>query len=232
MKNVYIVNIVWISLIIVFVIFYKIMSGEFAKIENEVVDKYDEKVIVTYTTKNDIEKLYINNQKFLSELVHELNEIEDIYKYSQISIPFTYPEEDVMFYGNKDNKVEVSESLKEKFILLSRGLKINQIFIRIISAGEEHLSNGNLNCTFIFSQWDCMNNSYIGLMASPINLELKEDSFIDVAFDFDKSKTVVRNLKLDTYEGIYWYYRLSRDTDSRLYPFRNRIYDIVKGNLN
>ena len=137
-----------------------------------------------------------------------------------------------MFYGNKDNKVEVSESLKEKFILLSRGLKINQIFIRIISAGEEHLSNGNLNCTFIFSQWDCMNNSYIGLMASPINLELKEDSFIDVAFDFERHKTVVRNLKLDTYEGIYWYYRLSRDTDSRLYPFRNRVYDIVKGNLN
>ena len=208
------------------------MSAEFAKIENEVVDKYDEKVIVTYTTKNEIEKLYINNQKFLSELVHELNEIEDIYKYTQISIPFNYPEKDVMFYGNKDNKVEVSESLKEKFILLSRGLKINQIFIRIISAGEEHLSNGNLNCTFIFSQWDCMNNSYIGLMASPINLELKEDSFIDVAFDFERHKTVVRNLKLDTYEGIYWYYRLSRDTDSRLYPFRNRVYDIVKGNLN
>lgn len=232
MKKIYIVNIVWVSLIIVFVIFYKIMSGKFAKIENEVVDKYDEKVIVTYTTKNDIEKLYINNQKFLSELVHELNEIEDIYKYSQISIPFTYPEEDVMFYGNKDNKVEVSESLKEKFILLSRGLKINQIFIRIISAGEEHLSNGNLNCTFIFSQWDCMYNSYIGLMASPLDLKENTGILDDVIFNFNDYETIVLNSKIDTYECIYWYYRLSRDTESRWYPFWNRVYDIVKGNLN
>ena len=81
MKKVYIVNIVWVSLIIVFVIFYKIMSAEFAKIENEVVDKYDEKVIVTYTTKNDIEKLYINKLQVHTNIINctQLNHRLSVY---------------------------------------------------------------------------------------------------------------------------------------------------------
>lgn len=89
------------------------MSVEFSKIENTVVDKYDEKIITTYTTKNDIEKLYINNQKFFAELTYELNKIDEIYKYKQISIPFNYPKDDVIFYGNKNGNISISKSLSE-----------------------------------------------------------------------------------------------------------------------
>lgn len=57
MKKTYIFNAVMIALFVIFIIFLKIMSVEFSKIENNVVDKYDEKIITTHTTKNDIEKI-------------------------------------------------------------------------------------------------------------------------------------------------------------------------------
>lgn len=226
MKKIYIINIVMIAL---FIIFFKIMSVEFTKIENKVVDKYDEKVITTYTTRDDIEKFYINNQKFLSELTYELNGIDEIYKYTQISIPFNYPKEDVIFYGNKNNNVEISESLSKKFVLLSNGLKINKIIIRRIY--DEESSNGNLKCSFIFLQSDLTSNTFISLMGSPTNLNYNTNFFTKIAFSVKNNATASRAIKIDEYDGIYWYYYISRDLDKKRYPFWNRVYDIVKGNL-
>ncbi len=208
------------------------MSVEFSKIENKVVDKYDEKIITTYITKNDIEKLYINNQKFFAELTYELNKIDEIYKYKQISIPFNYPKDDVIFYGNKNGNVSISKSLSEKFMLLSSGLKINKILIKISSENEKELSNGNLNCSFLFLQSNLFNNTFISLMGSPVNLDSNINSFINIAFSIEDHATSRHLLKIDTYDGIYWYYYISRDLDKRNYPFWNRVYDIVKGNLS
>lgn len=232
MKKLYIINITLIVLILILFIFLKIMSVEFAKIENQIVDKLDEPVITTYTTKNDIEKLYINNKKFLSELIYELNEIDKINEYKQISIPFNYPQKDLTFYSNKGYKANVSESLKNKFILLSSGLKINKMLIKIPYENDETVNNGNLNCDFEFLQSNLLSDTYISLMASSIDIDSNDASYVDIAFSFYDSGRARSIIKIGEYEGIYWYYCVYRNFDTRFYPFWHRVYDIVNGNLN
>lgn len=213
MKRLTIIGLVIIILIVFsYVVFEKTMV-EFNKIENEVIDT-ETNTKILYTRKEQIEELFQDNKDFFEEIVNELNKIENIDKYSQISIPFNYPESNVIFYGY-DGQVNLSDKLKEDFKYLYNVLKINQIYIRL-SFDTEHekdvFINNHTPVDFIFLQKEwASNDNYIGIQAAVY--ELLPSKFRD---------------EIDKTTDWHWYYVISRYPE---YNFWQRLYDMVYGNL-
>ena len=213
MKRFTFIGIAVFVLIVFSFLFYNKTRAEFDKIENKVIDSETNTKIV-YTRKNQIERLFQDNKEFFEDIVNELNKIENIDKYSQISIPFDYPESEVIFYGY-DEKVNLSNELKEDFKYLYNDLGINTIYIRL-SFDTEHekdvFINNHIPVDFIFLQKEwAPNDNYVGLQAAVYELRLSEF-----------------NDKIDKTTDWYWYYVMSR------YPecsFWQKLYDLVYGNL-
>lgn len=213
MKRFTIIGLVLIILIIFFYLFFEKTMVEFDKIENKVIDSETNTKIV-YTKRDQIEELFSDNKEFFEEIVNELNKIENIDKYSQISIPFDYPESDVIFYGH-DEKVNLSDKLKEDIKYLYNVLKINEIYIRL-SFDTEHekdvFINNHIPVDFIFLQKEwAPNDNYVGIQAAVY--ELLPSKFRD---------------KIDKTTDWYWYYVISRYPE---YSFWQRLYDVVYGNI-
>lgn len=213
MKRFTIIGLVLIILIIFFYLFFEKTMVEFDKIENKVIDSETNTKIV-YTKRDQIEELFSDNKEFFKEIVNELNKIENIDKYSQISIPFDYPESDVIFYGH-DEKVNLSDKLKEDIKYLYNVLKINEIYIRL-SFDTEHekdvFINNHIPVDFIFLQKEwAPNDNYVGIQAAVY--ELLPSKFRD---------------KIDKTTDWYWYYVISRYPE---YGFWQRLYDVVYGNI-
>lgn len=220
--------------IILSVVFYLKGCYEFDKIENEMVIDWISKneITITYTTKNDIKNLYNNNKDFFQDLVFELDNIDDIYKYDQIQIPFNYPENDLFYYGNSKDKVylTVDSSLKEKLIFLSNELKINRITTRLTNGYREENSNNRLNCDFIFTQDDGRDDSYIGIAASTAEYGDNTGYIFKQVFKSYSGNCAFMSI-IDETDDIFWYYRCSREMDKRKYGFWQRLYDVIHCNL-
>lgn len=213
MKRFTIIGLVLIILIVFFYLFFEKTMVEFDKIENKIIDEETNTKIV-YTKRDQIEELFRDNKEFFEEIVNELNKIENIDKYSQISIPFDYPESDVIFYGH-DEKVNLSDKLKEDFKYLYNVLKINEIYIRLSFDTEREKDvfiNNHIPVDFIFLQKEwAPNDNYVGIQAAVY--ELLPSKFRD---------------KIDKTTDWHWYYVISRYPE---YSFWQKLYDVVYGNL-
>lgn len=219
-----------IILFVLMLIFFKVMVFNFDKIENEIIDLRTN-AKVEYTTRSEIEKLLNNNREFFDIFVDQLRQIENIEKYTEISIPFDYPKNDVMFYGYEDDTLKIDDNLKNKLETLSNKLKINAIYIIPTLNIDE--SQDKLNkCDFIFTQTNFLNNTYIGLLNSSNYYSIKEKNFLKVAFTIDRYRVFGFKYNINTKKASSnWYYYCSRNLDKKNYTFWHRIYDIVKGNL-
>lgn len=227
---------IFISLFILFIILF-IKKGvyEFNKIENEKLIDWisDNEITVTYTTKDDIKNLYKNNKDFFQDLVFELNKIEDIHKYNEIQIPFNYPQNDLLYYGNsKDNIYLYPNSvLKDELIFLSNELKINRIYIRLTNGFIEENSNDELlNCDYIFAQDDGSDDSYIGIAASSANYGDNTGHILKNIFK-NYNGTSAFLSKIGKVDNVFWYYRCSRSMSIKKYNFWQRVYDTMHCNI-
>ena len=187
--------------------YYKFYGIENALIDNETNTK------TMYTTKSQIQSLAFNNKDFFEEFISELMELDGIEKVKSIQIPFDNNEKYAHFWGLKlyydiDNDKKLSKHLK----YLSRELNIHSIH------------------SFVFTENVGVGNTYIGLKYDKLGHTETAESHNNIAWTVSDSFTVCFDEQIDGMDN--WYYVCSRDLNTTFYPFWNRVYDIVKGNLS
>lgn len=210
-----------IFVVLFFIFIFSLTCYKFYSIENVIIDN-ETNTKITYTTKSQIQSLISNNEGFFNEFVSELLELDDIEKVKSIQIPFDNDEKYVHFWGLEmyyeiDNNKKLSTDLK----YLANELNIHSIHV--------YKSSNNNELSFVFTEKTDIGNTYIGLKYSESNHIETTVSHNSIAWTISDGCTSSFEEKI---EGIdNWYYICSRDLNTTFYPFWNRIYDIVKGNL-
>lgn len=214
---------IFFILFIILSVLFSITKLEFEKIENKVINSNLD-IHITYTKREQLDKLLKENLSFFSEIIKEIQSDENLNYCSEISIPFDYPNEDVKLYPvDSDNKEEIviNDDLRDKFIYLSNELKINCITI---------LPDGNGEYVYVFYQTDFWDNTYIGIVGSPVNQNIEDSptkKFAFTKYNPVRTNTIYKPIDVDS--DYYWYYKYSRDI--RPYTFWDRLYDIVYNNV-
>ena len=221
-------KILFILFIILAVLFSiaKITKSEFEKIENRIINR-DLDIRITYTKREQLDKLLKENLPFFSEIITEIRSDENLNYCNEISIPFDYPDEDVKLYFagfiNKEEKedIVINDDLRDKFIYLSNEFKINCITI---------MPDGNSEYVYAFYQTDFLDDTYIGIVGSPVDQNIEDKPTKKFAFTkYDPIRTNIIYKPIDVDSDYYWYYKYSRDI--MFYSFWDRLYDIVYNNL-
>lgn len=213
---------VFVILFFIFISLFLLTCYKFYGIENAIIDN-ETNTKTMYTQKSQIQSLISNNKEFFEELVFELKELDNIEKVKSIQIPFGNDEKYAHFWGLKlyyeiDNDKKLSKYLK----YLANELNIHSIHIY-------NYPNTN-ELSFVFTEKEDIGNTYIGLKYDESdNIETVE-SHNSIALIISDGFTASFDEQIDSMNN--WYYVCSRDLDIKFYPFWNRIYDIVKGNLN
>jgi hypothetical protein len=214
---------IFIIIIIIGVLFLLKTKSEFNKIENRILDD-DLGVTITYTQKAQLEELLKENQMFLEGLVNDIATDEELKQCFYINIPFDYPNEDIGFYrsgAGEDYKIDISDDLSDKFKYLSGTLKINAITI----SSDESKEN-----VYLFYQSNCLDNTHLGVLCSPLDENVSNASTVNMAFIHDsavKTFEIYKQINIDS--DYFWYYEYSRDTNK--YTFWDRLYDLYMKNL-
>lgn len=217
-------------LLIALVTTLTICRENFKKIENKIIDK-DLNVISLYNNEDDIKNLYNNNKQVFNEIVVELEKTPEIEKCREISIPFDYPQNELIFYGENKIDYQVNDGLRNNLVFLSNELKINKIYIRKVESFELETSNGEKECSYIFFQFYDFGFKYNALMASPIDLRHSLKKEISSKFSNFFGDSILINNKINDNNNINWYYRYSCNKKYARYNFGDKLYDIVHNNI-
>ncbi len=213
---------VFVVLFFIFIFIFSLTCYKFYCIENVLIDN-ETNTKTMYTTKSQIQSLISNNKEFFEELISELMELDDVEKVKSIQIPFGNDKKYVHFWGLKlyyeiDNDKKLSKYLK----YLSSELNIHSIHI------YNYPNNDGLS--FVFTENADISNTYIGLKYDKLGHTETVESHNSIAWTISDGFTVGFDEQIDGMDN--WYYVCSRDLNTTFYPFWNRVYDIVKGNLS
>lgn len=213
---------VFVVLFFIFIFIFSLTCYKFYSIENVIIDN-ETNTKTMYTTKSQIQSLIWNNKEFFEELVSELMELDGIEKVKSIQIPFGNNEKYAHFWGLKlyyeiDNDKKLSKYLK----YLANELNIHSI----------HIYNyPNIDgLSFVFTEKADIGNTYIGLKYDKSGHTEAVKSNNSIAWTISDGFTASFDEQIDGIDN--WYYICSRDLNTTFYPFWNRVYDIVKGNLS
>ena len=213
---------VFVVLFFIFMYIFSLTCYKFYGIENAIIDN-ETNTKTMYTTKSQIQSLILDNEDFFEELVSGLMELDGIEEVISIQIPFDSNEKYAYFWGLKlyyelDNDKKLSRDLK----YLANELNIHSIHI------YNYPNTDGLS--FVFTEKADIGNTYIGLKYDKSGYNETVEPLNSIAWTISDGFATIFDRKIDGMD--YWYYVCSRDLDTEFYPFWNRVYDIVKGNLS